>query len=180
MIDTVASRYAQALFQVGIDGNNADDLYNELKAVVDILNQNTEFFGILKSPLIGKEEKKSLISNVFSQNTSNEIANFLKILIDKDRISFLDQINDVYKKLLNEKNNVIEGTVISAIAMKESDVKDLEMRLSEKYNKTVLLKNEIDKSILGGLLVRLGNEQIDGTVKNRLSKMKEQLSQVIS
>lgn len=180
MIDTVASRYAQALFQVGTESSNTDELYEELKVVVDILNQNQEFFGILKSPLIGKGEKKTLLSNVFAENLSNETFNFLKILIDKNRISCINQIEDIYKKLLNEKNNIIEGTVISAISLNENEMKDLEIKLSQKYSKTVKLKNEIDKSILGGLLVRLGNEEIDGTVKNRLTKMKEQLSQVIS
>jgi F-type H+-transporting ATPase subunit delta len=82
--------------------------------------------------------------------------------------------------LLNEKNNILEGIVITAVPMKEEEVKELQTKLSAKYNKTVVLENEVDKSVLGGVLVRLGNEEIDGTVKNRLDKMKEQLSQVIS
>ena len=64
--------------------------------------------------------------------------------------------------------------------MEGSELNALQAKLSTKYNKTVILKNEIDKSVLGGVLVRLGNEEIDGTVKYRLDKMKEQLSQVIS
>ena len=64
--------------------------------------------------------------------------------------------------------------------MKKEEIKELEEKLSEKYNKNVTLENKVDKSILGGVLVRLGNEEIDGTVKTRLDKMKEQLSQVIS
>ena len=60
------------------------------------------------------------------------------------------------------------------------EIKDLEKNLSIKYNKNVTLNNIVDKTILGGVLVKLGNEEIDGTVKTRLSKMKKQLSQVIS
>ncbi|MDU4935056.1 MAG: ATP synthase F1 subunit delta, partial [Peptostreptococcaceae bacterium] len=108
------------------------------------------------------------------------IKNFLKILIEQDRISFISDISDSYKELLNEKNNILEGFVISAIPMKKEEIKELEEKLSEKYNKNVTLENKVDKSILGGVLVRLGNEEIDGTVKTRLDKMKEQLSQVIS
>ena len=62
----------------------------------------------------------------------------------------------------------------------EKEIKDLEKNLSIKYNKNVTLNNIVDKTILGGVLVKLGNEEIDGTVKTRLSKMKKQLSQVIS
>ncbi|MCE0661505.1 ATP synthase F1 subunit delta, partial [Clostridioides difficile] len=111
---------------------------------------------------------------------SSNIKNFLKVLVDKDRISYLEDIELAYKELLNKKNNVIDGVAISAIPMSETDIKELEVKLSNKYNKNVTIENVVDKTILGGVLVRIGNEQIDGTVKTRLDKMKEKLSEVIS
>jgi len=105
---------------------------------------------------------------------------FLKIIIDKDRVSAIETVEKSYKVLLNEKNNIIEGIAITAVAMSQEEIKQLEAKLSSKYNKNVTLENKVDKSILGGVLVRLGNEEIDGTVKTRLAKMKYQLSQVIS
>ena len=89
-------------------------------------------------------------------------------------------MEESFKALLNDKNNILEGVAITAVPMNEGEVNELQAKLSAKYNKTVVLQNEVDESILGGVLVRLGNEEIDGTVKNRLDKMKEQLSQVIS
>ena len=121
-----------------------------------------------------------LITKVFDGKLSQNMINFLKILADKDRLALLADIEKDFKVLLNEKNNILEGIVITAVPMKEEEVKELQTKLSAKYNKTVVLENEVDKSVLGGVLVRLGNEEIDGTVKNRLDKMKEQLSQVIS
>ena len=180
MINIVANRYAEALFQVGEDSNSTEKLYNELKAVVDIINQNKEFANILKSPIVSKDDKKDLISNIFGSQLNKEMLNFMKILTDKDRLSLLSDIEESFKVLLNDKNNILEGVAITAVPMSEDEVKQLQSKLSGKYNKTVILKNEIDKSVLGGVLVRLGNEEIDGTVKNRLDKMKEQLSQVIS
>ncbi|MEF9992148.1 MAG: F0F1 ATP synthase subunit delta [Paraclostridium sp.] len=180
MINIIASRYAEALFQVGEESNSTEKLYNELKAVVDIIKENTEFSNILKSPIVSKEDKKTLLSNIFGAQIDKEMLNFMKILADKDRLSFLASIQEAFKALLNKKNNILEGIAITAVSMKEDEVKALQAKLSTKYNKTVILKNEVDESILGGVLVRLGNEEIDGTVKNRLDKMKEQLSQVIS
>jgi F-type H+-transporting ATPase subunit delta len=95
-------------------------------------------------------------------------------------MSAIEEILKSYKSLLNEKNNVVEGVAITAIAMTTNEIKELEAKLSSRYNKNVTLENKVDESVLGGVLVRLGNEEIDGTVKNRLDKMKEQLSQVIS
>ena len=74
---------------------------------------------------------------------------------------------------------IIEGTVISAVPMEEKQIKELEEKLSKKYNKNVTLENKVDKSVLGGVLVRLGNTEIDGTIKTRLNGLKNQLSQVI-
>ena len=180
MINIIASRYAEALFQIGEEENLTDMMYQELSDVVNLIKLNQDFFSVLKSPVISKKEKISLIDNIFENKININIKNFLKILIEQDRISFILDISDSYKELLNEKHNILEGFVISAIPMKKEEIKELEEKLSKKYNKNVTLENKVDKSILGGVLVRLGNEEIDGTVKTRLDKMKEQLSQVIS
>lgn len=180
MINVIADRYAQALFEVGEETQTTSELYQELSELVDILNENKDLYNLLKSPLIGREDKKNVMQNIFKNQLSDSMNNFLKIVIDKDRVSTIEHIKESYKSLLNDKNNILEGTAITAVELSEKEIKDLEKNLSIKYNKNVTLKNIVDKTILGGVLVRLGNEEIDGTVKTRLSKMKKQLSQVIS
>ena len=180
MINVIADRYAQALFEVGEETQTTSELYQELKQLVKILNENKDLYNFLKSPLIGKEDKKNVMKNIFENQLSKNMNNFLKIVIDKDRMSAIGNIQESYKNLLNDKNNILEGTVITAVALNEKEIKDLEKNLSTKYNKNVTLTNVVDETILGGVLVKLGNEEIDGTVKTRLSKMKKQLSQVIS
>ncbi len=180
MINVIADRYAQALFEVGEETQTTSELYQELKQLVDILNENKDLYNFLKSPLIGREDKKNVMKNIFENQLSKNMNNFLKIVIDKDRMSAIENIQESYKNLLNDKNNILEGTVITAVALNEKEIKDLEKNLSTKYNKNVTLTNVVDETILGGVLVKLGNEEIDGTVKTRLSKMKKQLSQVIS
>ena len=180
MINVVANRYAEALFQIGEEEKLTDKLYQELSEVVGLIETNNDLFSILKSPVISKKEKISLIDSIFTNKIDINIKNFLKILIEQNRISFIPDMAASYKELLNEKNNILEGFAISAIPMNKKEIKELEEKLSQKYNKNVTLENKVDKSILGGVLVCVGNEEIDGTVKNRLDKMKEQLSQVIS
>ena len=113
MIDVIANRYAEALFQLSEEENITKEIYNELHDVVEVIKNNKELDNVLKSPLVAKNEKTQL-------------------------------------------------------------------KLSKKYNKNVTLENEVDQSILGGVLVRLGNTQIDGSVKTRLNNIKDQLTQVIS
>ena len=180
MIDVIANRYAEALFQISEEENITKEIYNELHDVVEVIKNNKELDNVLKSPLVAKNEKTQLIEALFNNKINNDLKNFLKILVEKGRISSLKSIELTFKELLNDKHNIIEGTVISAIALTEKQVKELEEKLSKKYNKNVTLENEVDQSILGGVLVRLGNTQIDGSVKTRLNNIKDQLTQVIS
>ena len=177
MINIIADRYAQALFEVGEETQTTSELYQELSELVDILNENKDLYNFLKSPLIGREDKKNVMQNIFKNQLSDNMNNFLKVVIDKDRISTIEYMKQSYKSLLNEKNNILEGTAITAVKLTEKEIKDLEKNLSIKYNKNVTLNNIVDETILGGVLVKLGNEEIDGT---GLSKMKNQSSQVIS
>ena len=180
MINVIADRYAQALFEVGEETQTTSELYQELSELVDIFNENKDLYNFLKSPLFGREDKKNVMQNIFKNQLSNSMNNFLKLVIDKDRISAIENLKESYKSLLNDKNNILEGTAITAVKLSEKEIKDLEKNLSIKYNKNVTLNNIVDETILGGVLVKLGNEEIDGTVRTRLSKMKNQLSQVIS
>lgn len=180
MIDVIANRYAEALFQLSEEENITKEIYNELHDVVEVIKNNKELDNVLKSPLVAKNEKTQLIEALFNNKINNDLKNFLKILVEKGRISSLKSIELTFKELLNDKHNIIEGTVISAIALTEKQVKELEEKLSKKYNKNVTLENEVGQSILGGVLVRLGNTQIDGSVKTRLNNIKDQLTQVIS
>ena len=151
--------------------------YKNDEYVNDINNIKLE---LMKDNLVRKSLFTQIIEALFNNKINNDLKNFLKILVEKGRISSLKSIELTFKELLNDKHNIIEGTVISAIALTEKQVKELEEKLSKKYNKNVTLENEVDQSILGGVLVRLGNTQIDGSVKTRLNNIKDQLTQVIS
>ena len=101
MINIIASRYAEALFQVGEESNSTEKLYNELKAVVDIINVNKEFSNILKSPIVSKEEKKTLITNIFGSTLDNEMLNFLKILADGTVKNRLDKMKEQLSQVIS-------------------------------------------------------------------------------
>lgn len=180
MAELVAKRYAGALFEVGIEENKLDLFADELKNIVLIFDENLNFFNILKSPLISKKEKKELVENVYTDKVSNEILNFLRILVDKDRISIIKEMSIQYKNLLNKKNNIIEAVAVTAIPLESVQMEDLKAKLSATTGKNMEITNVVDENILGGILIRMGYEEIDGTVKTRLEKLKKELLQIIA
>lgn len=179
MTNVVVDRYAEALFLIGEEDNKIESLYNELKEIASLMATNKELSNVMRSPLVSKSEKISIIDKLFLDKIDDDLRNFLKILVEKGRISSIKEIEAKYKSLFNEKNNIVEGYVISAVPMDELEIKELEGELSRKYNKNITLENKVDKDILGGVLVKIGNTELDGTIKTRLNNMKNQLSQVI-
>ena len=180
MISQVAIRYAQALFELAEEENLTSEIYSEIIDLNEIISSNKNLYDVLRSPFIGREEKKEVVAKLFADKVHKDTKNFLMVLVDKDRTTELASIVQSYKQMMNDKFNIAEGKVYTAIPLSQEQISELEKKLSAKYNKNVQLVNKIDKDILGGVLVRIGNEEIDGTVKSRLDDLSEKLSQVIS
>ncbi len=180
MISQVASRYAEALFQLAEEENKTSEVYSEIFEMNDLIKNNVNLYDVLRSPFISRDEKKNVADRIFTDSVSINSRNFLMVLIDNNRTTELDSIVLSFKNMLNDKNNVSEGKVITAIALTEEQLSELESNLSAKYNRSIKLVNEISEDIIGGVLVKIGNEEIDGTLKTRLDSLKEVLSQVIS
>lgn len=176
----VANKYAQAYFEVACELNSEDLFYKELSEVCEVLKSSNELKNVFLSPLVSKEDKKAILEKLFNENISVSTKNLLKVMIDKNRINVLEEVKSCFKELVNEKNNVAEATCITAIELTDEEIKNLEQSLSKKYNKNVTVINKVDESVIGGVLVRLGNSEIDKTVKSSLSKLKENLFNVIS
>ena len=138
MIDVIANRYAEALFQLSEEENISKEIYSELHDVVQLVKENKDLDNVFKSPLVAKNEKIDLIEALFNEKINNNLKNFLKILVEKGRISSLQSLELTFKELLNEKHNILEGTVISAVALTAKKVKELEETLSKNIIKILL------------------------------------------
>ncbi|SCY87440.1 F0F1 ATP synthase subunit delta [Alkaliphilus peptidifermentans] len=179
MAELVAKRYAYALYEVGLEDNRIQPLKEELQFVADCIKEYSQLADLLGSPLIQQKDKKEILSQCFKDRVSNEVLSFLYILIDKRRQNYIHQITEEYVMLANKSKNMVAATAVTAIPMKEEDLLKLQVKLSMSSGKNVNLINEIDSEVIGGILIKMGDKVIDGTIKNRLGQMKEQLSQII-
>lgn len=178
MTSQVANRYAQALFDLAVESDVADTMYSQIEDLSNVIYQNKELYSVLRSPLITKDDKKRVIDSIFEEKLDRYTLNFIKVLVDNDRTTEIKNVVEEYKKLLNERNNILEGVAITAIEMDKENLRALEEKLSSKYNKKVILENKIDESIIGGVVVKIGNEEIDSSVRNRLNTLRESLIEV--
>ncbi len=179
MAKLVAKTYSEALFEVAIEQDQLDLIHAELGAVSDIFEENADFFEVFRTPKINKEERKAIIEEVFSKTVSQEVMNFLKILIDKKRGSAIHGIRREFDRMVNEHKGIVKAIVESAVELTETEQERLKAELARTTGKTILLSNKINPEVVGGLVIRIGDKVIDGSVRSRLATLKDSLAQII-
>lgn len=177
MAELIAKKYAKALFEVTFDEERYDAVGDELSFVLKCLEDEPMLYQVLRDPLIVTNEKKKIIDSIFKDSVSQEVLNFLHIIIDKKRERYIESIVGEYKTLTNDVKNIVEAVAITAVPLSDDMLIKLQEILSKSSGKNIQLKNEIDTEIIGGVFVKAGDKVIDGTIKSRLEQMQEQMSQ---
>ncbi len=172
----IARRYAKALLLIGKEDGQAETYREELEGIAELLSENKELDQALSNPLYDAAGRRGVLKTVIeNQELSRVMKSFLLLLFDKGRIGFLDSINDFYGKLADELKGVAQATLVSATELSEETVDRIKSALSKRTGKTVRLDVEQDPSLIGGIVTRIGDLVLDGSVKTQLVNMRESL-----
>ncbi len=172
----VSRRYAKALILIGQEDGQAEAYNDELAAMVGLFDSQDGFESALVNPLIKKGDRKQLLLAVIGATKVSDIMkSFLTLLFDKGRIGFLRDIASYYKDMADELKGVVKASVISATELSEDAVNKIKESLSKKTGKTVVLNVEQDPSLIGGVVTKIGDLVLDGSVKTQLINMRETL-----
>lgn len=174
----IGNRYASALFEVGLELDKVEDFFKELNIIKGVFEMEDRLFQILTHPRITKSDKKSLIKDVFKDNISKEISNFLYIIIDKRRERNILEIVNRYKEIYNDHKNITNVIATTAIPMDEESKQNLKNKLEEKLNKKVEISNKVDPSIIGGVLLQMDDKIIDSTLTSQLKNMEKLVTNI--
>jgi F-type H+-transporting ATPase subunit delta len=174
-MESVANAYASALFSLSLETDKTDKTLKEINQVKDILINNNELFDILKSRSLTKDEKKELIDNIFSKLLDKNVLNFIKLLIDKSRISYLLDITKEYRQIYLDHFQIKELIVYSSKALTKTDLKKIKDHLESQNNEKYDVYNKIDESLIGGIKVQINDLVLDGSIKNKLDRMKQSI-----
>lgn len=175
---TVSRRYAEALIMIAAENNSLAQMEKELAIVRDgILLSGTGLKELLEDPRVLPEEKKKNIKNAVRNQVGPIVANFLYLLVDKGREGLLPDILREFGAYADRLRNIVEAEVRSAVQITDKDFRELEQRLCKAAGKKVRLTRVIDTSLIGGLVVQMGDTVIDGSVVKRLALLKKHLQQ---
>ena len=174
----IGSRYASSLFDAGLELGKVDKFYEELELINTHFNQEDKLFQIFIHPRISKDEKKSMVKEIFGNNVSNELLNFLYIIIDKTRERNLFAISEEYKRIYDEHKGIVDVEAVTAIPMGKNAINKLQGVLENKLNKKIRISNKIDKSIIGGVLLKMKDKVIDNTLVSQLKSMEDLINKI--
>lgn len=177
-----AAAYAEQLFAIARQANYLEKSRDELTAILSALEEQPKFLELLMTPTMEKEAKKELIKSTFFEETSRIVSDFLIVLLEEDGLELLSEIGKNYQNLvakyLEDYFGILEGTVYSAVPLKESQLAQLIHIFSKKTGKKIRLNSEIDESLIGGYKVSVANMVYDSTLKLQLKQLKENLMHV--
>lgn len=165
-------RYALALYEVSEQRGKTEEYLRETEEIINIINANGEFLDIIKHPHLSTRKKKDLFESVFKGKIDNDVLSFLLILIEKNRILDLKGILEEMKKIHLNRNRTLIAEVKTVVPLTVEEKVALTAKLQNKYNKKIILKEELDKDIIGGVFLKIGNDIIDGTIKAKFEDMR--------
>jgi len=179
MAELVGKRYATALFQAvqESDATDAATVLQELTGIQQSMVEVPAFQQFFNSPVIADDEKKQFIIDSFKGKLSMEVLHFLLILVDKGRENYFNDMVNTFHQMTQTLQNKVQVVAVTAVPMNQDAQTKLAASLSTMLGKTVTVETQVDESLVGGVVVRMGDRVIDGSVRNRLSLLKEELTE---
>lgn len=172
----LATKYSRAIFELAQEENKLDDYakdLNQVQADVFSLPEAVKFF---QNPLIPHQAKKDLLTKAFNKEISADVMNFLMLLVDKNRIGIFNEIYEIFNGLKNQAQGILVADVITAFPLTKTQETQLNKKLASVTGKKIQIRKHEDKSILGGVIVTIGDKRIDGSAAGRLRALKGTLA----
>jgi F-type H+-transporting ATPase subunit delta len=172
----LATKYARAIFELAQEEKKLDDYdkdLNKIQADVFSVPEAVKFF---QNPLIPHQAKKDLLTKAFKGEISGDIMNFLMLLVDKNRIGIFNEIYEIFTGLKNQEQGILVADVVMAFPLSKTQENQLTKKLAAITGNKIQIRKHEDKSILGGLIVTIGDKRIDGSAAGRLRNLKSTLA----
>ena len=172
----IARRYAKALLLIGKEDGETETYKTELADFSALIEAEKELGQTLVNPLFNKANRKKVLESIIGKlEISTAMRSFLLLLFDKGRFGFLAAINDFYQKLADELKGIARASLVSASELSSETIEKIRVSLSERTGKNIILAVEQDPSLIGGIVTRLGDLVLDGSIRTQLLNMRESL-----
>jgi F-type H+-transporting ATPase subunit delta len=174
-MEEIAAVYARSLFEVAKEQGKLDAVREQLGEFADAMEADHELQVFFFSPYFSTQEKQDGLDRAVS-GADETIINFIKLLIENHRMPVIFRVRRGYDELWEQENKLLPVQVTSAVELDKATVKQIGDRIAEQTGQKVDLSASVEPDILGGIIVRVGNQVLDASVRNRLEQLRKQVA----
>jgi F-type H+-transporting ATPase subunit delta len=173
-MEEIAVVYGRSLFEAALDQDKLDVVREQLGQFADALNDDHQLQVFFFSPYFATEEKKDGLHRAVD-GAEPIFLNFLELLLENHRMPAIFRIRREYDRLWEHHNRLLPVSVTSAVELDEQTVRNIGDRIAEQTGRTIELSSSVEPDILGGIVVRVGNQVLDASIRNRLETLRKQV-----
>jgi F-type H+-transporting ATPase subunit delta len=173
--EAIALVYAESLFELALEKDQADEIEVQFQNVADVIRSDSEISLFLETPAISNDQKKACLTKAFEGRISDTLLDFLKVVADKNRLDCFLEMQTSFSRLADQRAGRIQGVLTTAVELSRKEQARLGEKIGRALKKTIELETIVDPAILGGMVLRIDDTLIDGSVKRSLGRLKKQL-----
>ncbi len=171
----VASRYARSIFELAIELKNVDRVYKDMLLIEQVLSENRNLVTLLKNPIVRYDYKLRVLNRVFEKYMDQLTLKFFGLICRKNRPEILLDSTKAFLDLYRNYKGIVSANISSAVQLSTQINKDFESIIAKSTGKKVELEAHVDPSLLGGYVLKLGDKQIDNSLKSKLNNLRREL-----
>ena len=179
MAKLVSKTYGDALFAVALEESRMDEFFEAAKALVDILRTNEDFGKLMNHPKIMKEDKVKIVEETFGKRIPDEMVGIMVLMVTKGRASEILSVIEYFVDLVKEEKKIGKADVTSAVELSKAQKESVEKKLLETTNyKSFEMNYNVDESLIGGMVIRIGDRVVDSSIKTKLYNLSRELRNI--
>lgn len=174
-MELIGKRYGTALFEVALEHHELDEMEKDIQTVLQMLKENPKLIDVLQLPNVLLTEKKALIKEAFAGKINQHLMGLFLLTIDKSRQAHIVSILEYALDAIHEEKGILTAYVTSAMELTSEEKEQLKEKLSKQTQKQIQLDCKVDKSLIGGMILRIKDKILDHTVKGDLHTLARRL-----
>lgn len=172
----VAYRYAKSLVDLATEKGVVEEVSNDMAFFKEVSTENRQFMKVMSSPIVRHDTKLKILKGVFEDNVNPVTFSILQILTSKNRESLITSIADEFQKLYNQQKDIEVATVTTVEPLTDAQRAEFKETISKATGKTVQLTEYTDEALIGGYVLKVGDSQIDTSIRRKLNDLKLSLN----
>lgn len=172
----VASRYAKSLLGIAVEQKQLEDVYKDMQLINNVCSQSRDLELLLKSPIVKSDKKAAILTDIFGKQIGQISSSFISIILNKKREGLLGDIANAFIDAYKVYNNITTAKVTSAVPLSKGQKEAIESLLKKQGNEKVELAEIVNEAIIGGVIIRVGDKQVDESIRRKLTDLEMEFS----